>query len=188
MGAGMRYRRWRVAGGTYFFTLVTRDRAPLLVSDGAVAAWRRAVEAVGARRPFVVEAEVVLPDHIHTIWALPDGDDDFPTRMRLVKRAATIELGAQLPGVLARVRGRKGERPVWQPRYWEHLIRDEADFDGHLDYIHANPVRHGLAATPLDWPHSSFRRWMAAGRYDAWWGAEQSPPLPAWAVSRGARP
>ena len=120
------------------------------------AAWRDAQK----QWPFDTDAAVVLPDHLHFIWRLPEGDCDFATRIRLIKSGFTRRLPA-----VHKSAGRKGERNIWQPRYWEHLIRDEMDFDRHVDYIHFNPVKHGLVSTPDDWPHSTWREWKKeAGR------------------------
>ena len=177
----MRYRRTRVCGATYFFTLVTHERTRLFSDTRVVDAWYEATAKIRATRPFTTDAEVILPDHIHTMWELPDGDDDYPTRIRLVKSAFTRAMRrvADHP-VLSASRKRKGEREVWQRRYWEHLIRDEADFEAHLDYIHSNPVKHGLVAKPIDWPHSTFRHWVEKGRYDPWWTIDAMPPMPEW--------
>ena len=133
-----------------------------------------------AARPFTVEAEVILPDHIHLLCSLPEGDADYPTRLRLIKTAFTRSFlagGAERP----RSRIARGEQAVWQRRYWEHTIRDERDFQAHLDYIHINPVKHGLVAAARDWPHSTFLMWVERGAYDPWWGAGVMPPLPEWA-------
>jgi putative transposase len=155
----MRYRRAHVPGATYFFTVVTARRRPILAGEAAVAALREALRAVMAGHPFHIDALVVLPDHLHTLWTLPEGDADYPTRWMLVKTRVTRALRA------GDVKG-----PVWQARYWEHLIRDEADFAAHADYIHYNPVRHGHARSPAEWPWSSFKRWVETGRYPADWG------------------
>ena len=171
----MRYRRSAVPGARYFFTLVTHQRARLFEDAANIDKWRLAVEKVRQRRAFCVEAEVVLPDHIHIVWTLPEGDADFPTRIRLVKTAFTkmLTAGRSDDGVSVR-------RDVWQSRYWEHLVRDERDFKAHVDYIHLNPVKHGLVESPGDWPHSTFGAWVERGAYDAWWGSDAMPPLPEW--------
>ncbi len=176
----MRYRRATVPGATYFFTLVAHERRPLFVAPENVRRWRDAVASYARRRPFIVEAEVILPDHLHALWTLPDGDSDYATRIRLIKTRVTKELaGPEASSSPSRLR--KGERDIWQRRYWEHVIRDERDFQMHLDYIHYNPVKHGLAARPADWPHSTFSDWVSKGRYDNWWGSDEMPPLPDWA-------
>jgi putative transposase len=175
----MRYRRSRVAGATYFFTLVAEQRRPLLQSEAAVLAFEEAVAAVQSRHPFEVEAQVILPDHLHVMWSLPEGDAGYPMRWRLIKSAFTRKhLHTHEARPLSASRAAKGEQAVWQRRFWEHLIRDEKDFAAHLDYIHYNPVRHGLVAAPRDWPHSTFAKWVARGAYEADWGSGEMPKLP----------
>jgi putative transposase len=178
----MRYRRVAVPGATYFFTVVTYRRQPLFSDANAVGLLQAAIEQVRERRPFEVEAQVVMPDHIHAIWALPDDDCDYPTRWRLIKEAFTRAYG---PGrsLPARDAGRRarGERTVWQRRYWEHLVRDDEDFSAHVEYIHFNPVKHGFASAPRDWPHSTFLYWVGRGLYEASWGSQGPIELPAWA-------
>ena len=177
----MRYRRITVPGATYFFTLVTYGRTPLLSDADNVTRWHRALAKVRHVRPFELDAEVILPDHMHMLWTLPEGDADYATRIRLIKSAFTKDIGniAGSSPVHAS-RARKGEREVWQRRYWEHLIRDERDFSDHLDYIHINPVKHGLVKRPGDWPHSTFHAWLARGAYEAHWGSDELPELPEW--------
>ena len=152
----MHYRRAFTPGGTFFFTLVTQARQPVFASAEAVDSLRNAFRVVRASRSFRIDAMVVMPDHLHCLWTLPPGDADFSTRWRLIKTWFTKHHAAK-------------ER-VWQARYWEHQIRDDADFANHVDYIHYNPVKHGLAASPKAWPYSSFRRHVDAGVYPANWG------------------
>ena len=163
------YRRNRVPGATYFFTVTLRDRrSGLLVTQ--IDALREAVREVRRQSPFRIDAWVVLPDHMHCLWTLPEGDSDFPDRWRRIKAA----LSKSLPDA-EEAKLRKGERGVWQRGYWEHTIRDDRDYAAHMDYIHFNPVKHGLAHDPGDWPFSSFRHCVAAGLYPAGWlggGAE----------------
>jgi putative transposase len=177
----MRYRRVLEAGATYFFTLVTHQREPLFANDGHVQRWHAAVTAVQRKRPFTIEAEVILPDHVHMMWTLPEGNADYATRIRLAKTAFTrsLELNRSSPSSNTS-RASKGERDIWQRRYWEHTIRNERDFQSLLDYIHFNPVKHGLVEKPTDWPHSTFHAWVAKGAYDPWWGSGDMPPLPDW--------
>ncbi len=160
------YRRSRVPGGTYFFTVVLADRRSTLLVD-RVDALREAVRATREARPFRVDAWVVLPEHLHCIWTLPPGDSDFPGRLQAIKR----RFSGAIPAMEARsaVRARRGERGIWQRGYWEHTIRDEADYAAHMDYVHFNPVRHGHVAAPGDWPFSTFRRCLAVGMYPADW-------------------
>jgi putative transposase len=179
----MRYRRVFVPGASYFFTLATHQRTQIFSDANAIDLCRRAVSMVQAALPFTLDAEVVLPDHIHMLCTLPEGDLDYPTRVRLIKAAFTRSLvpHRQPPNPRCDSRIAKGEQAVWQRRYWEHTIRDERDFQAHLDYIHFNPVKHGLVAAPREWPHSTFLSWVERGVYDAWWGSTDMPPLPEWA-------
>ncbi len=165
----MRYRRDRTAGTSFFFTLVTFDRRPLFASHENVNRLRFAFAQVMRHHPFRIDALVLLPDHIHCIWTLPERDADFSQRWNLIKGGFT----RALPDDEKRPRaGERRERQVWQRRYWEHRLRDESDLARHCDYIHWNPVKHGLAASPADWPHSTFRRFVARGIYPADWGTQ----------------
>jgi putative transposase len=131
----MRYRRVIAPGATFFFTLVTEQRRPLLREPEAVALLLAAVDKVRSRHPFEVDAYVILPDHLHAIWTLPEGDANFSTRWRLIKEAFTRAY-IKAHGMLDRSESRlaKGEQAVWQRRFWEHAIRDETDFARHVDY------------------------------------------------------
>ena len=154
----MQYRRAIVPGGTFFFTLVTDRRRPILASDEAVDALRNAFRSVRQSRPFEIDAIVVMPDHLHCIWTLPPDDADFSTRWRLIKTSFSKHCPDTLRRTPYEARLTKGEQAIWQHRYWEHQIRDETDFARHVDYIHYNPIKHGLSRSPLDWPYSSFGR------------------------------
>jgi putative transposase len=163
-----RYRRLLVPGGTYFFTLVAAERRPIFADAGAVDRLREALREVMARRPFVLDAMVVLPDHLHAIWRLPPGDASYAERWRLIKYR--FSLGQ--PGGTARDSlARRQELGIWQRRYWEHLIRNADDYARHCDYVHYNPVHHALVSAPADWPYSSFRAFVARGVYPPDWGA-----------------
>ena len=162
------YRRLKVAGGTYFFTLTLADRRETLLTD-QIAGLRAAFRNVNARHPFAIQAVVILPDHLHAIWRLPDGDADYSLRWRLIKKA----FSRALPGGEASTpsRSAKGERGIWQRRFWEHAIRDDADFARHVDYVHFNPVKHGHVARVSDWPFSSFHRYVRSGLLPEDWGS-----------------
>jgi len=165
------YRRAFVDAGSFFLTVVTNFRRPLLATESARSTLKNALRATQAERPFSIDAIVVLPDHWHTIWTLPPGDTDFSTRMRLVKARFTrafLGAGGSEAG-RSRSRQAQGERSVWQRRFWEHTVRDERAFEGICDYIHYNPVKHGYATCPHAWPYSSFRRFVVDRRYDASW-------------------
>jgi putative transposase len=160
------YRRNFIAGASFFFTVNLADRrSRLLTAD--IKLLRAAFRETRARHHFAIDAIVVLPDHLHAIWTLPDGDADFATRWRLIKSAFSRGLPVGEPVSPSRMR--KGERGIWQRRYWEHTLRDETDFERHVDYIHFNPVKHGHAAQAGAWPYSSFRRMVRFGAYAADW-------------------
>ena len=174
------FRRNWVPGGTFFFTVVTAGRAPLFHDESARNLLGNCFREERATRPFSVDAIVLLPDHLHALWTLPPGNFDFSTRWSSLKARFTREWlasgGAEqdlLPG-----QHREERRGVWQPRSLEHTIRDEDDLIRHTDYIHFNPVKHGLVACPRDWPWSSFRRYVRLGDYPLDWacsGQGQAP-------------
>ena len=167
------YRRNLVPGGTFFFTVNLLDRrSKLLLAQ--VDVLRDAVRRVRARAPFRIDAWVVLPDHMHCLWTLPSGDADFPGRWRAIKIAFAKSL--PIAELRSSVISRRGDRGIWQHRYWEHTIRDDRDFTDHMDYTHFNPVKHGLVEHPGDWPHSSFRRCVANGLYPAGWSGSGAEP------------
>jgi len=164
----MRYRRANAAGGTYFFTVNLADRSRRLLVD-RIDDLRASVSLVKQRHPFEIRAWVVLPDHLHAIWTLPAGDADFSTRWALIKAGFSrhIERGEWI-GASRRA---KGERGLWQKRFWEHQIRDETDLQRHVDYVHFNPVKHGHAARATDWPFSSIHRSIRTGDLAEDWAA-----------------
>ena len=168
----MQCRRAIVPGGTFLFTVVTDRRRPILVSDEAIDVLRDAFRSVRPLRPFEIDAIVVMPNHLHCIWTLPPEDTDDSTRWRLIKTRFTKDCPATLRQIPDTARLRKGEQAIWPHRYWEHQIRDETDFARHVDYIHYNPVKHGLARSAIVWPHSSFGRYVKAGVYPPDWGHE----------------
>jgi len=161
------YNRYFLPGGTYFFTvnLAERDKTTLInhVDD-----LRGVFAEVKQEQPFAINAIVILPDHLHAIWTLPEGDSNFPDRWRKIKAnfSQLIPKGERLSDS----RNKKGERGVWQRRYWEHAIRDELDYQRHVDYIHYNPVKHRYCDKLIDWPYSSFHRFVDKGFYTKDWG------------------
>ncbi|MDH4285409.1 MAG: transposase [Gallionellaceae bacterium] len=161
------YRRAWHPGGTYFFTvnLLQRQGNDLLARHADTL--RTIVRSVRSRHPFIIHGWVVLPDHLHSVIELPPGDADFATRWRLIKQ----QFSKSLPATERRseTRQNRGERGIWQRRYWEHLIRDEADYRAHMDYVHINPVKHGLVARVRDWPYSTFHYLVEKGVYPADW-------------------
>ena len=166
----MEFRRHYQSGGYYFFTVVTQDRQPILTCPENIKRLRNSFIRIKNKRPFTIEAIVVLPDHLHTVWQLPDGDADFSTRWRLIKHdfSIALQVGAASPS-----QQRKGEKGIWQRRFWEHAIRNAADWRRHIDYIHFNPVKHGYAANPSTWPYSSFLCSVEKGWYPPDWGQQE---------------
>ncbi len=179
------YRRWYVPGGTYFFTLVTHYRQPILCTDLGRRCLREAVHKVRAAWPFTMVAVVLLPEHLHTVWTLPPGDARYPIRWKRIKEEFTrryLRAGGDeiMPSVSRR---RRQERAVWQQRYWEHTIRDEDDLKRCVDYVHFNPKKHGHVVNVRDWHWSSFHRFVALGEYTLDWGVQDPTPghnLPEW--------
>ena len=170
------YIRAHTPGATYFFTLTLADRSASWLVDH-IDALRSAFRDVKRRHPFQLDAVVVLPDHLHALWTLPEDDADFGTRWMLIKQGFTKRLHAQ--GVLdprsASVRGIHGELGLCQRRFWEHQVHDEADFAAHVEYIHFNPVKHGHVTRAADWPHSSFHRDVKQGVLRSDWGLAAPP-------------
>ncbi len=149
------YRRLFIPGGTYFFTVNLLDRRRALLTEN-IDALRAAYACVTKHHPFETVAICILPEHLHCIWRLPPDDADFTTRWRLIKSRFSKSLPRRADPREGR---RKGERGIWQRRFWEHLIRDAEDLDRHVDYIHWNPVKHGLAEEPDEWPFSTYHEW-----------------------------
>lgn len=172
------YRRSQTPGACYFFTVVSYRRRPILCDDALRQALRAAIQQVRERHPFSIDAWVLLPDHLHCIWTLPEGDADFPTRWNLIKRQVSLRCGAayERPDWLSPSKRKHREATLWQRRYWEHRLRDDADFARHMDYLHFNPVKHGLCEHVRDWPHSSFHRCVERGIYPPDWGGPASNP------------
>lgn len=166
------YRRSR-DGRAYFFTVVTYMRQPILCLADSIGALEEATLEVQRDKPFGIKAWVVLPDHLHTVWELPEGDSDYSTRWSLIKKGFTRRVkGRHEAPALSTSRIKRREAAVWQRRFWEHQIRDKADYRGHVEYIHYNPVRHGLVHSPGDWEYSSFHKFVEEGLYPADWGGE----------------
>lgn len=172
------YRRLTVPGGKYFFTVNLAERSRSLLTDN-IELLRASFRQVKFSHPFAIDAVVILPDHLHCIWTLPNGDVDFATRWRLIKST----FSRRLPKTerISASRRAKAERGIWQRRYWEHLIRDDDDLHQHLDYVHFNPVKHSLVKYVVDWPYSSFHRYIQLGIYPRNWAhdrSSQSEPPP----------
>ena len=167
------YRRANTAGGCYFFTVVSYRRQPLMCDEIFRTAFRQAIQRIREQHPFIVEAWVLLPDHCHAIWTLPKNDAHFAKRWQLIKQHVTQQCKHALfnPALMTASKVKHQESTIWQRRYWEHQIRDENDFNNHMDYIHYNPVKHGLVQQVIDWPYSTFHQKVKQGIYPANWGA-----------------
>ena len=161
------YRRAWHPGGTYFFTVNLLQRQDNNLLTRHIETLRSAVKSVQQRHPFRIHGWVVLPEHLHCVIELPPNDMDFATRWRLIK----MEFSKALPRTerISAVRTRRGERGIWQRRYWEHLIRDERDYRAHMDYVHINPLKHGLVERVAEWPYSTFHRLVDQGIYPVDW-------------------
>jgi len=171
------YRRNRVPGGTYFFTVNLLERhsqSRLLVNH--IDVLREAVRVTKCHAPFHIDAWVVLPEHMHCIWTLPAGDVDYSGRWRAIKKHFSKAIPAF--EYRSKVRLKRHERGIWQRRFWEHTVRDERDYANHFDYIHFNPVKHGWVTRVKDWPYSSFHRAVAQGIYpDDWMASDHVSSL-----------
>ncbi len=199
------YRRTYGPGGTFFLTWVPHQRSPVFAKTENIDQLRQILRAVRRERPFEIIAAVILPDHLHFLWTLPEGDSDFSWRVgrikalftKSVRRPSPTGVGWALPTSATEVgsahptpsRRKHRESDIWQRRFWKHTIRDEADLRHHIDYIHYNPVKHGLVNCPHAWPHSSFRHWVNAGSYDLNWccvcdGTRINTPYPGELVPR----
>jgi putative transposase len=174
------YRRKFRPGGMFFFTVVTQLRQPLFGDERARSCLRHAFREVQTRWPFEIMAIVVLPEHLHCLWQLPEGDTDYSARWACIKMRFTRHWLAGGGGEteISASRRRQRERGVWQKRFWEHTIRDEADMIHHANYIHFNPVKHRLVRCPHAWPYSSFHRWVREGYYREDWLCDcHGPPV-----------
>lgn len=168
------YRRSLTTGGTFFFTVVTYRRQKFLCEEPSRQLLRQAIMQVRATQPFIIDAWVLLPDHMHCIWTLPEGDHDFSKRWGRIKALFSKNSKHTLyqEKWINESKKRHGESTLWQRRFWEHEIRDEKDFNNHLDYIHYNAVKHGLVENVKDWPYSSFFRYVREGGYPMNWALE----------------
>ncbi|MBI2851300.1 MAG: transposase [Chloroflexi bacterium] len=164
------YRRAYMKGGVFFFTVVTYERLPIFQQESAIDLLDMCFQRIRAIHPFNTDALVILPDHLHTIWSLPENDSDFSIRWKKIKATFSRNFEGSTEGEISQSMLRKGERGVWQRRFWEHMIRDQDDFNRHCDYIHYNPVKHGLVSVPSDWRHSTFGEFVEKDWYERDWG------------------
>jgi len=172
-----RYRRASTPGGTYFFTVVTYRRRKILIEPESRVILRKVIKEVKQRYPFTIEAWILLPDHLHSIWTLPPGDNDYPKRWGMIKAGFSKQAKSLFHRQewMNETKTRRRESTIWQRRYWEHQIRNEDDYRRHMDYLHYNPVKHRLARRVIDWPHSTFRRYVEKGVYPKDWGGALKP-------------
>ena len=166
------YRRIYTDGSTYFFTVVMHRRQTILCHDDMRVALRDAIITTRKIHPFEIDAWVLMPDHLHCIWTLPEGDANFTTRWAMIKRFVTKQCAEkyQRDDWRNKSRIKRKESTLWQRRFWEHQIRDDVDFQRHFDYIHFNPVKHGYVSAVKDWEYSSFHRYVHDGVYSIDWG------------------
>lgn len=179
------YRRNYVPGGTYFFTVATAGRRPILTTELARRSLRAAIHKVRDRFPFNQIAIVLLPDHLYCVWSLPENDANFSTRWRRVKEEFTREFLSQggQEAFVSQSRHSKGERGIWQRRFWEHTIRDEDDLSRCVDYCHWYPCKHRLVSRVKDWQWSTFHQFVRDGDYEENWGGIDPCPgfdTPEW--------
>jgi putative transposase len=164
------YRRSLQPGGTFFFTVITYQRFPIFNNPDSINLLKECFKSIKTLYPFRIDAIVILPEHLHTIWTLPDTDIDYSTRWKLIKSHFSRRYsGIRLP-IESESMFNKHEKGIWQRRFWEHQIRDQDDFNAHCDYIHYNPVKHGMVISPGDWKYSSFKQFVAKGYYPENWG------------------
>jgi putative transposase len=174
------YVRWRESGATYFFTVVTYNRSRFLTTAAARQCLRQSILSVQEKWPFEMPVSVLLPDHLHCIWRLPEREDNYPLRWRRIKEMFTRSF-LKLGGREARVsdsQRREQRRGYWQPRYWEHLIRNEEEYLAYRDYIHLNPVKHSLVREPEDWPWSSIHQHLRNGWLEPEWKCRTPIDIP----------
>jgi putative transposase len=169
----MRYRRSTAKGASFFFTVVTHNRRANLCHEANVALLRETFESVTTKHPFTIDAFVLLPDHLHCIWTLPENDNSFAMRWRQIKSYFSRRCLDEFKGQQTPAHLRKGEQAIWKRRYWEHQIRDDGDFVTHVEYIHYNPVKYGLTKSPRHWPHSTYHRYVKQDIYHVDWGADR---------------
>jgi len=163
----MQYRRAGVIGGTYFFTVNLHDRQSSLLLE-QVELLRKSVRHVQRSHPFNIIAMVVLPEHLHAIWQLPDEDKDYSLRWSLIKSHFSRSIPKH--EFINQSRKEKRERGLWQRRFWEHQIRDDIDLENHVNYIHFNPVKHCYVKSPSEWKYSSIHRYIRKGILVPNWG------------------
>lgn len=164
------YIRNQIAGASYFFTITLADRRSSMLTDH-IHLLRNAYQRANTLHSFKTVAIYILPDHLHAVWQMPEDDGDYALRWRMIKSHFSRQFSASDNRSNSKIKHR--EKGIWQRRYWEHQIRDDLDMQRHIDYIHYNPVKHGLVAKAIDWPHSTFHRYVKQGVYSEDWGVSK---------------
>ena len=172
------YRRANVPGACWFFTVNLAERKNNSLLTENIELLRDAIRYVRRRHPFMIDAMVILPDHIHAVWTLPEGDADFGRRWGLLKSYFSRRLPKSER--MSKSRQSRGELGVWQRRFWEYLIRDDRDYATHMDYVHINPLKHGLVESVAEWPYSTFHRLVKRGVYLDDWAGNADVNLPPY--------
>ncbi len=169
------FRRALVPSGTFFFTVVTYKRRQILTKPESLKILRNVIHEVKQLLPFSIDGWVLLPNHIHCIWSLPEGDFNFSKRWGMIKAIFSKRAKGFLhkEELMTDTKRKYREATIWQRRFWEHMIRDEDDFNKHMNYIHYNPVKHGLVTSVKDWPYSTFHRCVKSGFYQPDWGGDE---------------
>ncbi len=172
-----RYRRTNTPGGTYFFTVVTYRRREILTEPESRTILREVIKEVKQKYPFTVDAWILLPDHLHSIWTLPPGDIEYPKRWGMIKAGFSKQAKSLFHRQewMNETKTRRRESTIWQRRYWEHQIRNEDDYRRYMDYLHYNPVKHRLVRRVIDWPYSTFHRYVKEGVYTKDWCGALKP-------------
>lgn len=165
------YRRADTPGATYFFTVVTYRRRNILIKPECRVILREEINRVKQQHPFTIDAWVLLPDHLHSIWTLPSGDNNYSKRWGMIKAGFSKRAKSLLHRKewMNESKTRRRESTIWQRRFWEHQIRNHEDYKKHMDYLHFNPVKHGLVKRVVDWPNSTFHRYVKNGIYSEDW-------------------
>ena len=170
------YKRSKTPGASYFFTVVTYKRQEILTHPESRKILRKIILDVKKEYPFKIDAWVLLPEHIHSIWTLPTGDHDFSKRWGLIKAGFSSHAKTLFhhPEWINNSKKKHRERTIWQRRFWEHQIRDQTDFNLHIDYMYWNPVKYGHVSRVIDWPYSTFHRDVKKGIYSSNWGSDST--------------
>ncbi len=173
------YRRTKINGGTYFFTVVTHRRQHILCNSNVRTELRAGIRETQKTNHFSVNAWVLMPDHLHCIWTLPSNDSDIGIRWAKIKRYVSKKCGSELyhDKFMTESKRKRNESTLWQRRFWEHQIRDDRDYKNHMDYIHYNPVKHNWVKSVNKWPYSTFHRYVKDGVYSKDWGGGEMMDL-----------